>query len=860
MQDTQCKGRSVLSRRIQPTSRQSGLSLVQLAAILAALSLLIAALAHKTADYFSRMEKIDDSELLQVADGQLRHYVVAHGRLPCPDTTGDGISDGDTDGSCGGAQKGLLPYRTLGLADNRYQYGEVPMVYGVFRSGAISFTKRDQVFQPTYQDKEGDDQIVSTSRNTFDFCATLEALRGVSITSVSTGLAIADGIQTRPAVYALAISGAANQDAQPAGWSSGPAISARYDGLNATSANRFEVPQRPQDPTYDDKTLFRSVEDLHAFYRCESLNRSIDLLTQAISIQKEIEDTADGNVSAAKAGTAKAAVGIVMGAWQVGQAIAGGLQGTEEIGKATGLLAAATATCNPFTLFIGCALIPVYAVSLSTAITGFSLFVVGSTAAAATSLGLSITSTVLYADINSRTSTISSATAPAGYAISDERLKQQLADYLAAKATATTAFNRLPTPAPSASEVLAMKATRDSRLSNVNTQISAVTDSTLRGKLSNYLNGSTSECFSPADCSGYTAREVPRTDEGGNVVTNSAGEPVMTTIYTRNNLEGTIYSPGVVPAFGGYYKALSSAGANTPVSSGLSPGDPGYHAITQANAGLSGTNLPSPAAVLATANDVTGKYTQLLQATALFDSRHLAYVQASNTRTACTENCDDEQVSLNVATADRTTALSDLRSKMGDASWNYTGTESLCGLGGCSWMSNASPSPGSSTSLASTSASSVNSYLDAVEDYEEAASYNALKELSNTANNSAWGSRNSLKTSLCAIKSPPVEYVGSGSVPNADPALWDASENLSAANGSGVPTPIGLNCTGGGTKLDTSTQSAAAREAERVKYCTTGSATFDAALCAVYSTTSSRSSVKGAEPIVQQIIQKGVAR
>lgn len=849
---------------------QRGMSMLELVLILGALAALITALSYKTTDYFTKSQALDESALLQVADRQLRQYIVANGRLPCPDTNGDGYADGETDGLCNNAQKGYLPYKTLGMLDKNYVYGEVPMLYGAYNQANLSFTMQGQTFFPTYQDKENAAVQVTTTRNIFDFCATLADLSSQA-SVVSAGLGVGNNSTRFNAVYALAVPGQSDRDAASTGWAGSPTVNAQYDGRNATSPNLFELPQALLSPTYDDKTFFRSAPDLLEFYRCKSMNSAVSLLAEAVTVQKETEDLADGNAEDVARGLLMSKVGTAISVWGLltsGAAIA---EASEEIGISTGLLAAVTASC-PIPPWVTCALIPVYTAALSSGTTGMGLAIAASALAAA-QVGLNATGALLYADLKARTSTVPATPADTISNISTDRLKELLANYVSSKAKAVTAFGKLPVPAPTDADIAAAQTQRDNKLSTLNNNVNSVTDSALQGALRNNLNGSSATCTPSAGntCAGYTARSIPVTDANGKIVTNSDGTPQMTTLYTKD-LTSSPFSPGVAPALANYYGALAQQGAKptaTTVPSGASQAV--ADAINNSNASLASAPTVDPATALGSANTVVSAYGSLLTATANFDQRNLdmaaaqsAYNTAVSTFGAGSSQAQAAQATLNTATSSRQAARDSLRTAMGDSSWDTNTTTSLCGGGstsGCGWMNNTTGSAGSANSLATTGSSATNDYISANANYESLAAYKKLKDAADTAANSAWSDRNTLKTGLCAVATPSAQFIGTSSIANADPAAWDQSENVLATDASGVPAPVGLSCVGGGTPADTSSSSAAAAAAEKTKYCTTGSSTYDAGLCAAYSGTgATRSTIRGADAITNTLIQKGIAK
>ncbi|WP_286758052.1 prepilin-type N-terminal cleavage/methylation domain-containing protein [Ralstonia sp. RL] len=110
---------------------QRGFSLLELALALAALGLMIWSGAGPFADAASRRDRDAAQAHGRVMLEELRAFALAHARLPCPDTDGDGW-EGDAGGACPpGVETGWLPYRTLGL--------DIPnprlrAVYGVYRN------------------------------------------------------------------------------------------------------------------------------------------------------------------------------------------------------------------------------------------------------------------------------------------------------------------------------------------------------------------------------------------------------------------------------------------------------------------------------------------------------------------------------------------------------------------------------------------------------------------------------------------------------------------------------------------------------------------------------------------------------
>ncbi len=92
----------------------SGFTLVEMAVVLLILGLLMAGLLQPLAN---RMEQSRRQETMAAME-QIREALVGHalvnGRLPCPDTTGDGLED-SCDSNDDVVNAGTLPWATLGV-------------------------------------------------------------------------------------------------------------------------------------------------------------------------------------------------------------------------------------------------------------------------------------------------------------------------------------------------------------------------------------------------------------------------------------------------------------------------------------------------------------------------------------------------------------------------------------------------------------------------------------------------------------------------------------------------------------------------------------------------------------------------
>lgn len=395
--------------------RQSGFTILELAAILALTSGLIFALSYKTADVAQQRTNQNTTQNLALADQHLREFAARVGRLPCPDSTNTGVEDCTV-------SKGYLPYRTLGLVAVGYQQGEIPIRYGVFRNAAAKadLAVLSNHFRPTNADST---TYAFNNQNSLDFCI---GLSNAALQPVNTNYLYqqSPGFSPKPMAYMLAAPG--QRDADGSG--------SPYDKLNGNYVAGFQAPNTPVSSDYDDQTRGRGFEELYNLMRCEATLRSLDLAANAIGFEEEVIAFALSNAETAKEGVFMGIVGTSIGAWNLAQAGAGLISANSTAGISAGLLSGVTASCA-IPPFAGCALIPVYGAAVAAAGTGATLsgYAVGF---AGTAVGLQITSTIMYNNIAKKTGVPEVITTPS---IKPELLTDALADYNSKKAIADTA-------------------------------------------------------------------------------------------------------------------------------------------------------------------------------------------------------------------------------------------------------------------------------------------------------------------------------------------------------------------------------------------------------------------------------------
>lgn len=126
--------------RLKARRESSGFSLVEMAIVLAIVALLLGGLLPTISGQMEQQHRNETSKYLDEVRDALLGYAVANGRLPCPDTNGDGTENAPCT-STATQQFGTLPYNNLGVG-NKDAYGK-ELVYAVtkeFASSATPFT------------------------------------------------------------------------------------------------------------------------------------------------------------------------------------------------------------------------------------------------------------------------------------------------------------------------------------------------------------------------------------------------------------------------------------------------------------------------------------------------------------------------------------------------------------------------------------------------------------------------------------------------------------------------------------------------------------------------------------------------
>ena len=236
--------------------RQRGSTLIEMSLALVILGLLSMLVWQVVGYTVQQRHAAVERGLLARADDAITGFVLARHRLPCADTDGDGREDCAATSGGVPVQAGRLAYRSIGLPDAR----AARLRYGVLRRPAADamldadLAVAQQRFRPLTTTAEmlrpaGD-------VNALDLCQATRVAAGQGFDPLF--LHTSDGSRARQTAYALAAPGAldANGDGNP------------LDGAQASSASRFELPQRASAPDYDDRVVAVGFDQLWARLRC----------------------------------------------------------------------------------------------------------------------------------------------------------------------------------------------------------------------------------------------------------------------------------------------------------------------------------------------------------------------------------------------------------------------------------------------------------------------------------------------------------------------------------------------------------------------------------------------------------------
>ncbi len=309
---------------------------------------------------------------LTAADKALQAFAAANGRLPCPDTTGDG-----SENCTAGVQKGWLPSAALAA----YAPSPLPGTLVAQSSAGGPIIGLPRLRYIVYRTSTDLGQLVSRyepvqysgtpdavaytfgSLSVLDFCVGLNTANAATTAAPSTTAAYIPGAGSAVinVAYGLAEGGEDKDgDGNP------------FDGLNApmTGAPVLESPSRAAAYDYDDRVLVRTFSDLSSTLDCAQATRSLDAMAHAVDVHNEVAASQKAMVkNAAVLAAAGYAKGIVSGI-KVGVSVAAVGAAVTALGVASAGLSGAIASCF---VLVGCAFIPVYAAAVAEAAVAIGL-------------------------------------------------------------------------------------------------------------------------------------------------------------------------------------------------------------------------------------------------------------------------------------------------------------------------------------------------------------------------------------------------------------------------------------------------------------------------------------------------------
>jgi len=111
-----------------------GFTLIELAIVMVIVSLLLGGLLGSLSSQKEQQRRTDNQRLLRQVSDALVGFATVNGRLPCPDSSGNGLENAPCPNLSNNINNGALPYATLGV--NGIDPWGNPLIYTV--NGAFS--------------------------------------------------------------------------------------------------------------------------------------------------------------------------------------------------------------------------------------------------------------------------------------------------------------------------------------------------------------------------------------------------------------------------------------------------------------------------------------------------------------------------------------------------------------------------------------------------------------------------------------------------------------------------------------------------------------------------------------------------
>ncbi|MDH7942548.1 type II secretion system protein [Pseudohongiella sp. SYSU M77423] len=259
------------------------------------------------------------AESLASGQSQLMGFLRARNRLPCPDTTGDGQENCDaTENTTGRPQQvGVLPYRSMGLAQPLMNSDQQAIVYAVYRRPHAT-AARDMDLAVLRNRKEPDlpDNTVTGISNAVDFCW---AVRNAALASNSADYVHTHVENPLSQAFVLVDPGSADADA------SGSVTDGPNSPSHSSQAWGFERPAAQLTETYDDVVLSVGFGQLAARVGCPMILGAVSSAARAAVAADDVASLTDFFADFRAYALTVAEQDITMADVSLGFAVTGGL-------------------------------------------------------------------------------------------------------------------------------------------------------------------------------------------------------------------------------------------------------------------------------------------------------------------------------------------------------------------------------------------------------------------------------------------------------------------------------------------------------------------------------------------------------
>jgi len=250
---------------IKQSQYNKGYSLVELSIVIIIMAIIFS-LIYK---YYPRQKNVEQRIVIasntENIDNAMIGFAYSHGRLPFADTNNNGFENV-------GQLRGTIPEKTIGMAEKPVNKKNIALSYALFskpntadaKLDAALGEKKDRLYALLPPVPASPRTAVLTplnQLNTIDFCFALRTAANIT-TYESNSLYVSRTSPSYNKNVAYVIVDPGNGDADGDG--------NILDGINDSGLN-FEVTDKPQSPTYDDKVNTMDFSELFGSLACGSV-------------------------------------------------------------------------------------------------------------------------------------------------------------------------------------------------------------------------------------------------------------------------------------------------------------------------------------------------------------------------------------------------------------------------------------------------------------------------------------------------------------------------------------------------------------------------------------------------------------